>query len=373
MSNKPYIISIDDEQLNQEIIQDLLEEDFNIELIDNGQACFESIKQKVPDLILLDVNMPVMNGLEVCKQLRADENYQDIPIIFVSALVSPKERLAGYEAGGDDYLTKPFNEKELLTKINLLLKIKAQKDKQQQENKYATDTAMSAMTSAAEAGVVLHFMRSILPVTNLDTLEFNIFEAFNSYGIEGCIKLNHTDSPIYLFSDDIIRPIEKDVLDETQHMGRIIEFSGRAVFNGEHASILIRRMPIDEDKRGRYKDHLALLIDALEAKLLQFIDFEKKQKHFFALEQTVKVITQILQQTNQSYQQQRSLNTAILGEMAQNIEESFLTLGLDEIQEKTLLKLITNAETKTDRVFEKGLATEKTFAQIIADLTKLLK
>ncbi|MFK5891796.1 MAG: response regulator, partial [Pseudomonadota bacterium] len=148
MSNQPYIISIDDEKLNQEIIQDLLGEDFKIKLLSSGQDCFESIKQKKPDLILLDVNMPVMNGLEVCKQLRANEDYQDIPIIFVSALVSPKERLAGYEAGGDDYLTKPFNEEELLTKINLLLKIKAQKIEQQQENKYATDTAMSAMTSA---------------------------------------------------------------------------------------------------------------------------------------------------------------------------------------------------------------------------------
>ena len=116
--NKPYILSIDDEILNQEIVIDLLENKFEITTLSNGQECLESVAEKIPELILLDINMPVLNGLETCKHLKTNDKFKNIPIIFVSALASEKEQVIGIESGGDDYLTKPFNEEELMNMIN---------------------------------------------------------------------------------------------------------------------------------------------------------------------------------------------------------------------------------------------------------------
>ena len=118
MSTKPYILSVDDEVLNQQIVVDLLEDDYDIGIASNGQECLDSVAERTPKLILLDINMPILNGLETCKILRADNKFKNIPIIFVSALASEKEQINGMEAGSDDYLTKPFNEEELVTMIN---------------------------------------------------------------------------------------------------------------------------------------------------------------------------------------------------------------------------------------------------------------
>jgi len=183
----------------------------------------------------------------------------------------------------------------------------------------------------------------------------------------------HLRDIIFVSSDDIDRPIEKDILNETHGKGRIIEFSKHAVFDSKNVAILIRLMPEDEEKYGRYKDHLAILIDALEAKLLQFKEAQKKQLHYLVLEQTIASIAYSLEQVKQSYQTQRSLNTAILGELGQQLEKSFLTLGLDDVQEETLITLINDAENETDQVFEKGKDTEEIFIHIVDDLTRLLK
>ena len=73
------------------------------------------------DVVLLDVNMPDMDGLETCARLKSDPSTAEIPIIFVSALASQEELMAGYEAGGDDYITKPFSEEILQKKIEIVL------------------------------------------------------------------------------------------------------------------------------------------------------------------------------------------------------------------------------------------------------------
>jgi len=121
MSDKPYVLSVDDESLNQEIVLDLLEDDFEIKTASNGQECLEMVEKEIPQLILLDVNMPVLNGLETCKKLKANDKFKNIPIIFVSALASAKEIEMGNEAGADDYITKPFDEDMLIARIYELI------------------------------------------------------------------------------------------------------------------------------------------------------------------------------------------------------------------------------------------------------------
>ncbi|MCK4742835.1 MAG: response regulator [Sulfuriflexus sp.] len=121
MDNKPYILSVDDEEMNQEIVMDLLEDDFHIKSVFTGKECIESLSEQRPDIILLDVNMPVMNGLETCKRIRDDAEFKDIPILFVSALASAKEIQHGLDIGADGYITKPFDDVKLKEEIMSLI------------------------------------------------------------------------------------------------------------------------------------------------------------------------------------------------------------------------------------------------------------
>ena len=97
----------------------ILEDDYNILEADSGAQCLKIIDETLPDIVLLDVNMPRMTGYEVCTKICQYSHSSNLPVIFVSALDSPQERLEGYEAGGYEYATKPINEEDLTEKISL--------------------------------------------------------------------------------------------------------------------------------------------------------------------------------------------------------------------------------------------------------------
>ena len=110
--------------------------DFKVVLAKNGKEALDIARDEIPNLIILDALMPVMNGFETCKQLKAGEKTKEIPVIFLSAnYTEDKHRVLGLELGADDYILKPFNAKELVTKVKSLLTHKEFLEKLRAENK----------------------------------------------------------------------------------------------------------------------------------------------------------------------------------------------------------------------------------------------
>ena len=107
--------------MNLEIMQMILEDDYELECVENGVECLKSIEKRIPDLLLLDFAMPEMDGLEVCKHLRSDEKTKDLPIVMVSGYASKKHISNGFKAGVNEYVTKPFKPEELLKVVELYL------------------------------------------------------------------------------------------------------------------------------------------------------------------------------------------------------------------------------------------------------------
>lgn len=117
------ILVVDDNPVNCEICKEILEEQFTLKIVHNGEDALASIAEFQPDLILLDVMMDGIDGLEVCRRLRSS-TCSWVKIIMVSAKVQVDDRIHGYEAGADDYITKPFDSEELLAKVQVHLRMK---------------------------------------------------------------------------------------------------------------------------------------------------------------------------------------------------------------------------------------------------------
>lgn len=112
------ILIVDDEASGRHTLESILEgQDYELVMAENGIQAIEKAKQFLPDVILLDVMMPGMNGFEVCKRLRSDPLLAEVPIIFLTALDDRKSLLNGLEAGADDYLTKPYDRFELRARL----------------------------------------------------------------------------------------------------------------------------------------------------------------------------------------------------------------------------------------------------------------
>jgi two-component system alkaline phosphatase synthesis response regulator PhoP len=121
----PVILVVDDNQQNLELIQAYLE-DIECETLpaNDGFEALDIVKKKKPDLILLDVMMPRMSGFEVCRRLKKDPKTSNIPIIMVTALNEFGDIERGIDVGTDDFVSKPVNKLELLTRVKTMLKLK---------------------------------------------------------------------------------------------------------------------------------------------------------------------------------------------------------------------------------------------------------
>jgi len=118
-----HIFVVEDEKPIQELLQYNLEkEGFKVSSSVNGEAALETIKEKIPDLILLDWMLPDLSGIKICQYLKQDKTVKDIPIIMLTAKGEEEDKVKGLNTGAEDYITKPFSFPELLARIKSILR-----------------------------------------------------------------------------------------------------------------------------------------------------------------------------------------------------------------------------------------------------------
>jgi two-component system sensor histidine kinase/response regulator len=126
----PVILIVDDNPQNLQVLANLLQEEkYGIEFAVNGESALDWLKNRQFDLVLLDINMPGMNGFEVCKIIRSDNTMSEVPIIFLSAESERESILKGFEVGAQDFVIKPFDSRELLARVKTQLDLKSKTEK----------------------------------------------------------------------------------------------------------------------------------------------------------------------------------------------------------------------------------------------------
>jgi len=142
MSNdKMHVLIVDDNPQNLKVLGNVLKQNtsYSLAFAMNGEEALEYIQKKLPDMILLDVMMPGLDGFQVCEALSKEAEVADIPVIFITAKSEPEDIIKGFKVGGVDYVTKPFNEAELLMRINTHMELKKSRDMLELKNKELTE------------------------------------------------------------------------------------------------------------------------------------------------------------------------------------------------------------------------------------------
>ena len=132
----PTILLVDDNPQNLAALSKILtEQGYHIRTAINGQVALKSVQTIVPELILLDIRMPGLDGYEVCRQLKADATTQEIPVLFLSALDHPTDKVKAFEIGGVDYITKPFQADEVVARVETHLALRSMQKQLQEQKK----------------------------------------------------------------------------------------------------------------------------------------------------------------------------------------------------------------------------------------------
>jgi two-component system sensor histidine kinase/response regulator len=201
------ILVVDDKPDNLRLLIEILSKSgYEVRPASDGEFALQSAWSSPPDLILLDIKMPNMNGYAVCEQLKADECTRDIPVIFISALNEVVDKVKGFALGGVDYITKPFQAEEVLARVQTHLTLRDLQKSLQEEitwRKHAEEELRELNHQLQEANaskdkffsIIAHDLRN--PFTSLIGLTEAIIEDFDLYGkdkIKAMISQLHTSS-----------------------------------------------------------------------------------------------------------------------------------------------------------------------------------
>jgi len=373
MNSKALILCVDDEPVNLTIMEELLQDNYELSTVKSGESCLQQVDIQKPDLILLDVNMPEMDGLETCARLKADVETAEIPIIFVSALASQAELMAGYEAGGDDYITKPFSEEILQKKVQIVLASQRRKQELKKISDKAVEALMSNLSDTDELGMVIEFLHRCRTVSSLDDLASNVFDCLREFELDSSLLIMDEPENRVWFSDDIERPMESQILASLRVQDRVVRFGTRLAISSDHATILVRNLPSGEDKIGRVREYLAILIEALESRIHTL-------QSAMLLEQRGQVLARVLQATRDNlgnidtlHQQQKTRSGEIISALGVDIEKSIIKLNLTKQQETALMRAVSSTAAQIESVYDDELKIDDQFQAMIDDLSRALQ
>jgi len=138
---RPSILIVDDVPANLNLLTSILKQrGYKVRPAPSGSLALEAARHAPPDLILLDIHMPEMDGFEVCRHLKADEALKEIPVVFISALTETKDKIHAFDAGGVDYITKPFQVEEVLARVQTHLDLRRARRELKRKNKRLKNT-----------------------------------------------------------------------------------------------------------------------------------------------------------------------------------------------------------------------------------------
>jgi adenylate cyclase len=227
MSAQQRILVVDDTPQNVKLFADLLTaKGYEVTTATNGEQALESIAKRPPDLVLLDIMMPGINGYEVCRKIRENPATALLPVVLATSLDPNQERVKGIEAGADDFLAKPVNQAELFARVRSLLRIKGLQDERLARLKSFFSPQLAEAIAAGKGEEVLKTHRREITVEFFDLRGFTAFtdaaepeevmELLRSFhGALGKIVLEHQgtlerfagDAVMVFFNDPL--PVEK--------------------------------------------------------------------------------------------------------------------------------------------------------------------
>lgn len=360
------VLVVDDDKMVRNIICRALSDTYETITAENGLEGIDKVHSENPDFILLDVEMPGMNGYEVCDQLKQNPDTQNKPVLFLSSHSSLRDRMLGYEAGATDFIVKPFETEELLAKLRLLGQFKRDREALDQRAQSASATAFMAMRGSSELGLAIQFIEATYNAANFDTIARRFFDVTNQLGLNCALMFQTRSGRLFFSAKSTVSPLEKEVIETLYDAGnRFNDFGCRTQINYSRVALLVKNMPLeDQEAYGRYKDFLPTMLGSTDAKIkaldteLALIEQTRNLTHSFG------VVRETLVQVGNNLQSTQGEVLTLLRDTIEKLDARIPTLGLEDDQEKYLITTLDGALQSTHGIIESGESARSAFQTV---------
>lgn len=358
---------VDDDLPILELMREVLADECAVECFASAEACLARVAEAKPNLFVVDVLMPGLDGYALCRRLKDDWDTENIPVVFMSASDDIETRLQCYGAGGDDFIVKPFLPAEVRLKVAVARRLFVAKQALHEQAGYAQRTALSAMTSMGELGVVLAFLRQSFACRTAAEVAEALLAAMRQYDLRAAVQVHGEGRSLSLSDNGRDVPLEVSVLNHVGSAGRIFQFKSRCVFNYGRVTLLVNNMPLSDAERcGRIRDNAALLAEGADARL-QAIEVETlAQRRRAGIEEALPQVQRTLAAVEDNYRRNCFAQTDAMICFQESLTKSFVSLGLTESQEESLSAM---AAGFTQRM----VGTQDESLEIVGSLQELAK
>lgn len=371
---KRKIIVVDDEAPNRRLLQKLFEQEYEVRAVESGEECLNLAGDFCPDVYLLDIMMPGgMNGYDLCEKIRQRHNDNQPLIIFLSALSSLDDKLKGYRVGGDDYITKPIELPVLSSKVALHFEKLNSIEEGTISASEAMSMAMTAMTNGGEIGKVNLFLEQLNRAESYQDVAQEVVNICKEFGVSAAIQIRGIPQYINMSTIGEVNTLEEELMVAARNARRIYTFGNRCLFNFKDVTLLIRQMPENEDKAGRYRDHLASVMNGVEArnKSLHTELMLKSQNESLVIE-ALKSTHKALDEMMNEFQRNDARTSEILENLSSEMHLAFSYLDLEEEQEEYLMNVLSKHGEALNESSSNGNKLDQKFHAVIDNLQRIV-
>jgi len=364
------VLVVDDVATTRALHRGLLARQFDVLTASSGAEALETCRRHRPDLMLLDISMPGMDGVEMCRRLR---EWSDMPVIFATSHETLEEQMRAYDAGGNDIIVKPVKQQILMRKVALAIRQHQSTHALVEEKRNLHHMAMQFLSSVGQNGTLLNFMRASVACRSHEQLANKLFDAVRELGLDCSVMLRHADGATYATAGGEASPIEQRILEQTASMGRLFQFKRRLAVNYDHVSIVVSNMPDDEenaDEAGRQRDNMAILAEITEA-LCENVDMRRESvQRAEQLQVAWGGTVAAVESLRGNYLKMLGDTRILLHELVSKVERGFHWLGASEPHEVKLSADLNESIQSILGLLAEGGDFDQRFEQVIDSLRK---
>ncbi|MDD5176225.1 MAG: response regulator [Sterolibacterium sp.] len=372
MSDPFKVFVVDDDAVVLEVIRAILEAEYAVETFESAEACQARLVEERPGMFLLDVNLPGMDGYSFCRQIKDDTLLNRIPVTFISGNDTIEARLAGYDAGGEDFIVKPFAPEEVLRKIKVaqqIVKSKRALEEQYESSEYLATLALASMD---ESGLVLQFMSKLIAMDTEQEIAEGLLELMQRYKLDGVVQTRVAQRTLTLSAAGANLPLETSVLNHVRGLERIFEFHNRSVHNFERVTLMVNNMPLsDPDFCGRLRDNLSVAAQGADSRLQAIETTEVKNRSQAGILSALESLRTSLGNLREDYLRDRAASAQLMLRLEEDMANAFVHLGLTTGQEETLENLVQDFMQKLVALLDRGEETQAALQKLSDRLGQL--
>jgi CheY-like chemotaxis protein len=372
MSSSFKVSVVDDDPVVLDIMHAILEPDCEVETFPSAEDCLMLLESEKPDFFLLDVNLPGMDGYTLCRQIKDNPALRSIPVTFVSSNDTIEERIIGYDAGGEDFIVKPFEPEELLRKLLVAQNMITSQRSLAVQAEEAELLSSLVMANMDETGILLQFMSKLIAMDSDDEVATGLLELMQRYGLEGVVQTRVDGNVQTVSANGKNHPLEVAVIEHVRDQGRIFEFRQRSVHNFERVTLMVNNLPLDNpDFCGRLRDHLSVAAQGADSRLKALGAEAVIQKAQSGIRSALDSVSDTIRELHRVQAENTLASSKLTQDLQQTLLDSFYRLGLTDNQERFLQDMVGDFITQMSGLLNRGTEAQETLHRLSSRLEQL--